>query len=107
MVQGVLMDQGDSGPSLQTHYNRHVLVDLTLGLLQDSNWCDLPWPSVAVRSRPRRLSGNKHIVCSETVYVYSLHGSLRNAEGHHDVSRRCPSGLTHTTDANLRFVFNI
>lgn len=58
-VQGEIMDAGDQGPSLQTHYNRHVLTDLTLTLLQESNWCDLP------NSKPCRLT--QHMWCQLTV----------------------------------------
>jgi len=32
-----MLDAGDSGSEL--HHNRHVLTDLSLSLLQDTNWC--------------------------------------------------------------------
>ena len=37
-IQGELMDPVTDDAELQTHFNRHVLTDLTLALLQDSNW---------------------------------------------------------------------
>lgn len=44
-VQGEMLDAGDSGSLL--HNSRHVLTDLTLSLLQDTNWC-APDPELAV-----------------------------------------------------------
>lgn len=35
-VQGEMLDAGDSGSVL--HHNRHVLTDVSLALLQDTNW---------------------------------------------------------------------
>eukprot|EP00892_Ulva_mutabilis_P008333 jgi/Ulvmu1/5872/UM025_0134.1 len=50
IFSGVLMDPVFVGRSLQTHFNRHVLTDLTLSLLQDSNWYDVKYGSAGFNS---------------------------------------------------------
>lgn len=37
-VQGVIIDTSRTQRSLQTHFGQSVLTDITLSLLQDSNW---------------------------------------------------------------------
>lgn len=38
-LQGHLMDGAVIGRGTQTHYNKAVLTDMTLSLLQDTGWC--------------------------------------------------------------------
>lgn len=54
MLQGVIIDTARTARTLQTHYNQHVLTDLTLSLLQDSNWCSPPRPPspASIRTTP-------------------------------------------------------
>lgn len=37
LLQGELLDAGDTGNG--NHHNRHIVSDMTLALLQDTNWC--------------------------------------------------------------------
>eukprot|EP00892_Ulva_mutabilis_P008327 jgi/Ulvmu1/5867/UM025_0129.1 len=48
IFQGELLDAGDSGN--MKHHNRHTITDLTLALLQDTNWYDVKYGSAGWNS---------------------------------------------------------